>query len=185
MKPQVKARVSFSDDTSDIGPSLSSNEQDSPPSDTSSEEGLCLEVSRALEQSAPRDPAQPPHRSLRLSSVGYSEVISPVTDVEPDYDSATDTSEDDEDEEEAMTNNIYEQVLGCSTPRDEVFVPSLPGPRPLLPTTHKQSVPSMTPRAQAPSSPHLRNQGFKSRAKQLKETLSTKLSVRALFSLRV
>merc|ERR1719430_9605 len=66
-----------------------------------------------------------------LYSMGFSDICSPLTEVEPDYSTYNSDEDEDEDNEKvgvgAIENgNIYEQVLNCRRPSLRLQLPPLP-----------------------------------------------------------
>jgi hypothetical protein len=125
-----------------------------------------------------------------LYSMGFSDICSPLTEVEPDY--STDNSDEDEDEDEDEKvgaighhedGNIYEQVLNCRRPSLRLQLPplplsSLPEPPPRTPITPlkvKMWAGQVGEVIEEESKP-----GLRWKARQLKESLSAKFSVKLL-----
>jgi len=147
-----------------------------------------------------------PFRSRQdsLYSMGFSDICSPLTEVEPDY--STDNSDDDdkdEDDEEGLRvgamghedGNIYEQVLNCRRPSIRLQLPPLPLPLPLPPASQpKTPCPSSTPLKMKQELGGVKmwaqgggevieeegkgQAGLRWKARQLKESLSARFSVR-------
>jgi len=147
-----------------------------------------------------------PFRSRQdsLYSMGFSDICSPLTEVEPDY--STDNSDDDdkdEDDEEGLRvgamghedGNIYEQVLNCRRPSIRLQLPPLPLPLTLPPPSQpKTPCPSSTPLKMKQELGGVKmwaqgggevieeegkgQAGLRWKARQLKESLSAKFSVR-------
>jgi len=133
--------------------------------------------------------------------MGFSDICSPLTEVEPDY--STDNTEHDDDEAEDSDNedgmrgardghedsgNIYEQVLNCRRPSLPLQLPPLP-----LPPIASQGQLRSSPSKQELGHSHMWAQGrqvvneeeedktsLRWKARQLKESLSAKFSVRLL-----
>jgi len=135
--------------------------------------------------------------------MGFSDICSPLTEVEPDYSTYnSDEDEDEEDDEEKVgvgaieDGNIYEQVLNCRRPSLRLQLPPLP----------LSSIPAVPP-PKTPITPLKMNQevgggvkmwavqggelvieqeeerkgtGLRWKARQLKESLSAKFSVKLL-----
>jgi len=144
-----------------------------------------------------------PFRSRQdsLYSMGFSDICSPLTEVEPDY--STDNTEHDDDEADDSDNedgmrgvrdghedggNIYEQVLNCRRPSLPLQLPPLP-----LPPIVSQGQLRSSPSKQELGHSHMWAQGrqvvneeeedktsLRWKARQLKESLSAKFSVRLL-----
>jgi len=153
-----------------------------------------------------------PFRSRQdsLYSMGFSDICSPLTEVEPDYstENSEDEDEDEEDDEKAGLGavghddgNIYEQVLNCRRPSLRLQLPplplsSLPTPPAAHPPPKTPCHPSITPlkmnqevggvkmwaeqggnvmEGEGKAQP-----GLRWKARQLKESLSAKFSVKVL-----
>lgn len=136
-----------------------------------------------------------------LYSMGFSDICSPLTEVEPDY--STDNSDDEEEDEKVGVGaighhddgNIYEQVLNCRRPSLRLQLPPLPlSSLPAPPTRHP---PPKTPIAPSKMKQEVggvkmwagqggevieeeRKAGLRWKARQLKESLSAKFSLKLL-----
>lgn len=151
-----------------------------------------------------------PFRSRQdsLYSMGFSDICSPLTEVEPDY--STDNSDDEEEDEEKVgvggigqdEGNIYEQVLNCRRPSLRLQLPPLPlTSLPALPPPAYQPPktpcpPSVTPLKRKQEVGGVKmwaeqggkvikeegkaQPGLRWKARQLKESLSAKFSVKVL-----
>merc|ERR1719430_352326 len=132
-----------------------------------------------------------------LYSMGFSDICSPLTEVEPDY--STYNSDEDEDEKMRVAaighhedGNIYEQVLNCRKPSLRLQLPPLPlSSLPAPPTRHpppkthiipfktNQEVGGVKMWAQGGEViEEERKPGLRWKARQLKESLSAKFSVK-------
>jgi len=137
-----------------------------------------------------------------LYSMGFSDICSPLTEVEPDY--STDNSDEDDDEEEEDEKagvghhddgNIYEQVLNCRRSSLRLQLPPLPlSSLPAPPTRHPPPKTPITPSKTKQEVGGVkmwagqggevieeeRKAGLRWKARQLKESLSAKFSLKLL-----
>jgi len=150
-----------------------------------------------------------PFRSRQdsLYSMGFSDICSPLTEVEPDY--STDNSDEEDEEADAEKvgvgaighddGNIYEQVLNCRRPSLRLQLPpiplsSLPAPPTAHPPPKTPCPPYITPLKQEVGGVKMwaeqggkviegegkAQAGLRWKARQLKESLSAKFSVKVL-----
>jgi len=142
-------------------------------------------------------------RQDSLYSMGFSDICSPLTEVEPDY--STDNSDDEDDDERVRVGeevghdagNIYEQVLNCRRPSFQLQLPPLPLPPSSHQPPRKPSCPTSTPSKMKQEVGEVKmwaqggevveeekiNPGLRWKARQLKESLSAKFSSR-VFQIR-
>jgi len=136
-----------------------------------------------------------------LYSMGFSDICSPLTEVEPDYSTENSDEDDDEEDDEKMRvgaighhedGNIYEQVLNCRKPSLRLQLPPLPlSSLPAPPTRHPPPKTHITPfktnqevggvKMWAQGGEVIeeeRKPGLRWKARQLKESLSAKFSVK-------
>lgn len=204
--------MSFCEETSDIGQSLSSAGQDTPPSGRSSDSGSSEEVAATLGQFSPTLLPRPSLSRKKSSfySLEQGDISSPLTEVDPDYESSTE-SDSGHSDLGGSEENIYEQVLNCRSQMPSYIKDQ--GKRIgegnyLLPSQTLESRRSPPPgvshrRIELKERERQRGSrekervereereerekreestgGLKERARQLKQTLSAKFSVRTIF----